>query len=355
MPIYKDYRYTEKEDHIIIRAYCGDNVDIVVPEAIKGKPVREISPFAFVPEMDEIEIANNDYKKRCSKRIHSVQLPDTVLRLELAFACCFELEEICIPRHAELIEDNFHLCYALKRIHVDTDHPMYTSRNGILYSKDGTKLLRCPPGHACDSDNILSGVTEIGANAFEFCANLTELVISETVVKIEGLAFANCHNLASIKLHENIQMVGGGHFWCCKALDNVIYYNTDEAIPAHEFYSCTSLKHIDVRSKIGTIGESSFSSTALVDFSVPIGTKAINKYAFLNCNELKNIRIPRSVSRIHKDAFTGCGRNYYTPDQLKDVSTNFGMKPAATFGVVNGSKAEKFCLDNNYAIFCLQG
>ena len=355
MPIYKDFRYTEKEDHIIIRAYCGDAVDVIVPDAIKGKPVQEISSFAFVPEDDLIHTACNDYKKHCSKRIKSIHLPDSILRLDLAFSCCFELEKILIPPKAELIGDNFHLCYELQEIGVLDDHPQYTSRNGILYSKDGKKLLRCPPGHSRSMSDVFVGVEEIGPNAFEFCKQLESIHVPNTVTRIESLAFANCHNLSVVQLHENVHMVGGAHFWCCKTLDNVVYYNAEEVIPEREFYSCPKLQTIEVRGKVRIIGEGAFSSTGVVTFDIPKGVTAINRHAFLHCNALKMVSLPRSVSRIHKDAFTCCGKRYYSEEQLNDMSTCFGMKPATTFVVVPGSKAEKHCQDRGYTTVYPEG
>jgi hypothetical protein len=351
MPFYKDFRYTEKEDHIIIRAYCGDDVDIVVPETIKEKPVQEISPFAFVPEMDEMQITINDDKKRCTKRIRSIQLPSTILRLDRAFACCFELEEIELPPYAALIEDNFHLCYALKEIRVPEENPHYASRNGVLYSKDGKRLLRCPPGHALNVEDIFDGIEAIAESAFEFCKNLLNVTIPESVSVIEGYAFSNCRNLSHIQLHPNIQMVGDGHFWCCKSLDNVIYFNIDELIPNREFYSCEHLENIDIQCKISSIGENAFCNSALMEFTVPKGTKVIKRSAFMHCFALKTIRIPRSVSRINEGAFINCGKNYLTEEQKADESYAWrGPDAYSTFYVFAGSKADLLCQKKKYAI-----
>ena len=351
MHIYNNFRYTEKEDYIIIRAYCGDEVDVVVPETIKGKPVQEISSFAFVPEDDLIHTACNDYKKHCSKRIKSIHLPDTILRLDLALSCCFELEKILIPPHAELIGDNFHLCYELKEIQVSDSNPEYTSRNGVLYSKDGKQLLRCPPGHTCNMDSLFDSVEEIAMSAFEFCKHLQTIDIPEQITRIEGSAFSNCRNLASIRLHPNIQMVAGSHFWCCKSLENIVYYNIDEVIPSNEFYCCESLKHIDIQCKTSYIGEGAFSGTAIEEFIVQKGTKVIKRGAFMHCMALRTVAIPRSVSRINESAFINCGKNYLTEEQKSDESYAWrGPDAHSIFRVIPGSKADIFCQSKKYSI-----
>jgi hypothetical protein len=202
-----------------------------------------------------------------------------------------------------------------------------------------------------DAEGIWSSVTSIGSSAFEFCKNLTQIAIPETVTTIESLAFSNCRNLQSIQLHENIHMEGGSHFWCCKALDNVIYYNTGDMIPGNEFYCCESLKNIDIRCKTSLIGESAFSGTAIAEFSVLKGTKAINRSAFMHCAALKTITIPRSVSRINESAFINCGTKYLTEEQKADSSYTWrGPDAHTTFCVVAGSKADLFCHKKKYTI-----
>lgn len=351
MPIYKDFRYTEKDDHIVIRAYCGDDVDVVVPDAIKGKPVTEITHSAFVPQSDEIHIANSDYKARCSQRIRSIHLPDSITSLDGSFNYCVALEEITIPRNvAHLDAYTFRLCENLKAIHVAVNNPLYQSRNGMLYSKDSKKLILCPINHPDVTQNCLDGVEEIGTDAFAFSKNLVMISIPASVTVVNSGAFYCCENLSTVTLHSDIYMAGGGHFAHCKALDNVSYYNINGIIPTNEFYACSKLKKIEFGNKIRIISEGALSCTGLTDFVVPKGTAAINRHAFLHCNSLKRIEIPRSVSRIHKDAFTCCGKNYYTEEQLNDANTCFGMKAASTFIVIPGSKAEQFCQSQGYTI-----
>ena len=55
---------------------------------------------------------------------------------------------------------------------VDTNNSNYTVKDGILYSKDGTTLINCPPGKMATFDqNWLNGVTTIAPYAFRTCKN----------------------------------------------------------------------------------------------------------------------------------------------------------------------------------------
>ena len=53
-------------------------------------------------------------------------------------------------------------------------NPYYTVKDGIVYSKDGTTLINCPPGkEAVFSQSWLDGVTTIAPYAFRTCRSLT--------------------------------------------------------------------------------------------------------------------------------------------------------------------------------------
>jgi hypothetical protein len=55
---------------------------------------------------------------------------------------------------------------------VDASNSVYSSVDGVLFNKSQTTLIQCPAGRA-GSYTIPSSVTNIGADAFSWCANLT--------------------------------------------------------------------------------------------------------------------------------------------------------------------------------------
>ena len=348
MPIHNGFRYAVKDNHIIIRAYCGDEVDVVVPEAFKGRPVTEISHGAFVPRCDEIHIANSDYKERCSQRIRSICLPETVVALDGAFNYCIELEEIMIPaKVAHLDCYTFRLCEQLKAIHVSKDNPHYMSRDGILYSKDGKILILCPCNHPGPMEDCLIGVEEIEPSAFAFNKNLSALVVPETIRTIGSGAFYACESLATIQLHGNLLFAGTGHFSRCTSLDHVAYFNTSGVVPGDEFLECSNLCQIDLHGKYTKIEGGAFKGTKIVEFDIPQGVKSVNEEAFRFCRELKTVTIPKSVTRIQKNAFAKSGQAYLPMDGTWKASD---YVTGTTFRVTKGSKADQFCQELGYKV-----
>ena len=95
----------------------------------------------------------------------------------------------------------------LKEFVVDANNANFKATNGVLYTKDGTKLLRYPTMKAGKSFSVPSGVTtmitaSMGSN------NLLETVkISNSVKKIESKAFNNMTSLRAVDFGTNTDVV----------------------------------------------------------------------------------------------------------------------------------------------------
>jgi hypothetical protein len=59
---------------------------------------------------------------------------------------------------------------------VDALNNVFASVGGVLFNKDGTLLIRCPPGKT-GSYTVPSSVTSIGEEAFVYCAGLSSVTI----------------------------------------------------------------------------------------------------------------------------------------------------------------------------------
>jgi len=151
----------------------------------------------------------------------------------------------------------FEGCISLIKFKAERSIIYSADDNGIIYDKDGTKLIRAPPA-----------LTE------------TNLVVAETVTEIASGAFRECAILKSIDL-SNVTVLGDHAFYKCTSLTDVDITKFTR-INTYVFYECRSLKNLDL-SKATYIGD----------------------YAFYGCISLQTVDMT-SVTHIGNNAFEGC-------------------------------------------------
>ena len=98
----------------------------------------------------------------------------------------------------EITDKAFRNCISLASINVDEKNTNYQSIDGVLFSKDGTKLLRYPPKKEITNYIIPNSVTDIGKHAFRNCEGLISVTIGENVTSIGMAAFKGCKKLSSV-------------------------------------------------------------------------------------------------------------------------------------------------------------
>jgi hypothetical protein len=108
-------------------------------------------------------------------------------------------------------------CGSLNIIQVDTANPIYASTNGVLFSKDKTKLLFVPRGKQ-GTFSMPSTVTHIETSAFKNCTLLTNVVCSTNLTEIADLAFSGCKRLIKINIPDTCLYIGDGAFSGCTRL-----------------------------------------------------------------------------------------------------------------------------------------
>lgn len=89
---------------------------------------------------------------------------------------------------------------ALTAINVDSANPHYSSKDGIMYNKDMTKLIKFPTAKDSSGYIFPQSITEIGRYAFAWCNGVKKIVIPDTVDTIINGAFYSCPNLSSITI-----------------------------------------------------------------------------------------------------------------------------------------------------------
>lgn len=173
----------------------------------------------------------------------NVKIPDSVTSVETqAFERCTSLTSIEIPHSVTSIgRCVFDGCASLTSIKVDKDNKHYMDDNGVLYTKDSSKIIRYPEGKQETKYTILSYVTSIEHGAFKRCASLNSIKIPNSVTNIGQSAFEGCTGITSMEIPNSVTNIEGNAFWKCPSLTNIIIPNSVTSIGICVFLGCPSL------------------------------------------------------------------------------------------------------------------
>ena len=103
---------------------------------------------------------------------------------------------------------------------VDNDNPLFKTVDGVLFTKDGKRLIRFPQEKS-GTYTIPAGVKTISQYAFKKSRKLTEIVIPDSVSNIGEGAFYGCRSLTNITLPKKVTKIHPYTFYNCLSLKNI--------------------------------------------------------------------------------------------------------------------------------------
>ena len=110
-------------------------------------------------------------------------------------------------------------------------NPAFCSREGVLFNRDQTTLIRCPAGKS-GAYTIPDGVTRIENYAFGQCQRLTRVTIPDSVAYLGQNAFSGCDRLTEVRFLGNKPTTPPTHFTASAQVfagspEVVVYYQPD--------------------------------------------------------------------------------------------------------------------------------
>lgn len=209
-----DYSYKILNDGTLrLYQYEGTDTNIVVPDTIDGRKVTVLgnSTFQYCTQASDIE---------------SVTLPDSLTTIEKnAFYNCEKLKSVTIPPNvssiglAAFVEGLSES--SLTEIKVDPENPYFSEKDGVVFSKDGTKLIVFPSGRSGDYQ-IPDGTVSVGDYAFYYCVNVSSITVPGSVRSLGEGAFGNCSSLTKAVLNEGLEEIGEYAFQSSSGIRDII-------------------------------------------------------------------------------------------------------------------------------------
>ena len=169
-----------------------------------------------------------------------------------SFWNCKGIKTLVLP--ASLEDIGYNPFVDCENIHFESKSPYFKVEDGILFNRDGSKLICCPSWRAQG-----------------------EMRLPESVVTLERGAFSGCRNMTEIHFH-NVNIVNKSCFTNCESLERLYCADWITYIGEWAFAYCRNLREVSV--KKGTI---------------------IDNNAFSNCNATLVEREERSNYLIESD------------------------------------------------------
>lgn len=235
-----------------------------IEEVFFPKDLTEIESFAFVgcKRIKKIVIPNTVTRLGNNTFNYCDNLSDVTLSYNInkiegnTFGGCVGLKELSIGKNTNEIDGSaFDNCSSLRRFYVDDNNEWYCAYNGVLYSKDMRKLVRCPEGLLSKDYLIPEGVEIIGDKALHGCKNIEKFTLPQTLREIGSFAFTWCE-MSSIPIPYNVSLIGAGAFSYCKNLETFAFPDNIKEISDYVLENCEKLSYVYIPSEVelNTIG-----------------------------------------------------------------------------------------------------
>lgn len=284
------------------------------------------------------------------------------------------IEEITIPNEVTKLRNGTFIGFEqLKEINADESHEVYSSADGILYTKDGKKLVSYPPAKEETEYIMPDSVEEIESYAFNESKNLERVMVNENLSVVPTNKGGNVE-LAHI-LNADVLAQGGVYPLKSEVIDTVIIPEGSTYISATAFDTLPNIKtmYFNSECEFETIGVSDekggtryFNALHYVEPKKLVfggDVKNISKYyvyatetiligdsvetiapnALAGAYNMRNLKIGNGVKTIGANAFgkladsTDEGIDLIIPDSVTEISED----------AFKNSHFKKFRLSNN--------
>lgn len=354
----EDFTYEFKDGEAIITGYIGTDMEIVVPDTIKERPVTCIG-------------YNEEDRKGAFEGydMTSIVIPKGVERInDCAFEDCKMLERISLPESLQ----GFYIENESKSAAVAlADTAWYKNQaDGILYLDN---ILIGVKGKNLDTDivEIRNGTKIILANAFVQEDNILSVNIPNSVKYIGDKAFYGCDKLEKINIPEDA-ILG------VKVLDGLgnmpgyIVSTTVSDLKSEEFaFSLINDNELMITEYLGNkkdvvipetfnsykvtvISHSVFQGENITSVKMPDTIKEIRDYAFAGNKNLTSVTLSKKLKVIGVNAFWNCKN--LTQIDLPESIEKVGVYAFSDSGLTSVSIPESstFVTLNDYTFFqCL--
>lgn len=250
----------------------------------------------------------------------NIEVPASVTKFGTdMFSGCSALANVVLHNPlTALPESTFDGCSKLKSVTLPEG---MTGIERYAFNGSGLETITLPATVITMADHVFanskslvsfvgSGVTSVGANAFENCTSLTSASFSPELTEIASSMFKGCASLKEFVLTEKITMVGYSAFQGT-GIENFVLPSSatfDKANSGSLLRNCTSLKTAQLNSSITALGTYFFDGDkALTTVTGLSGVTSMDTNTFSGCSKLTSLDLDVSkITAMGSSTFLNC-------------------------------------------------
>ena len=291
--------------------------------------IKEVVIYGPQDELKSCIFSIGRYAFSGCKNLKKISIPVSVEIIGLAAFSGSGIESIHLPANLKTISTAaFSGCTNLKSVEFPEALTKIESR---AFEKSGLIRMELP-----------DTVTTMGSGVFSECPNLEFVKLPRNLEIIELSMFEKCAKLQSVVFPENVKVIGRWAFMWCDELQNFTLPESVETIGLQAFIDCESLTEVTIPAKVTKIEQNSFSGCGKLraiyvaegnqayqsvdgvlmtkdgtmvhtcpgakegTFVIPNGVTTIASLAFFDCQNLKRLGIPATLTTINERGFDSC-------------------------------------------------
>lgn len=300
-----------------------------VPWKDYADQIKEAVIYGPQDDLESCILSIGRYAFSGCKNLKKISIPVSVEIIGLAAFSGSGIESIHLPANLKTISTAaFSGCTNLKSVEFPAG---LTKIENMAFEKSGLIRMELP-----------DTVTTMGSGVFSECPNLEFVKLPRNLEIIELSMFEKCAKLQSVVFPENVKVIGRWAFMWCDELQNFTLPESVETIGLQAFIDCESLTEVTIPAKVTKIEQNSFSGCGKLraiyvaegnqayqsvdgvlmtkdgtmvhtcpgakegTFVIPNGVTTIASLAFFDCQNLKRLVIPATLTTINERGFDFC-------------------------------------------------